>query len=265
MQLLFKIGFLPVRFWDILDILIVGYLMYQIYKLLRGSIAFNIFIGVLTLYVVWWLVGLLEMDLLSAVLGQFASVGVFLIVVIFQEEIRRFLLLLGNSTLKQHFNFIRRFIERDLQDDEQRKQQIQVISRAIIQMSKKKTGALIVMAKNITLDGIISSGVTIDATISESLLVSIFNKESPLHDGAVVLNNGKIKAASCILPVSENSKLPKSAGLRHRAAVGVTERLKVAAFIVSEETGRISLAFDGELKRNLGEKRLLENLEEHYY
>lgn len=264
MQLLFNIGFLPVRFWDILDIVIVGYLMYQIYKLLRGSIAFNIFIGVLTLYVIWWLVGLLEMDLLSAVLGQFASVGVFIIVVIFQQEIRRFLLLLGNTTLKQRFNFISRFMERDWQDSEKKKAQIETISRALLRMSKKKTGALIVLANNINLEGIISSGVPLDAAISESLLESIFNKESPLHDGAVVLSNGKIKAASCILPVSENPNLPKSAGLRHRAAVGITERLNVAALIVSEETGRISLAYSGELKRNLNEKKLMESLTEHY-
>jgi uncharacterized protein (TIGR00159 family) len=264
MQLLFNIGFLPVRFWDILDIIIVGYLMYQIYKLLRGSIAFNIFIGVLTLYVVWWLVGLLEMDLLSAVLGQFASVGVFIIVVIFQQEIRRFLLLLGNTTLKQRFNFIGRFMERDWQDSEKKKTQIETISRAMLRMSKKKTGALIVLANNINLEGIISSGVPLDAAISESLLESIFNKESPLHDGAVVLSNGKIKAASCILPVSENPNLPKSAGLRHRAAVGITERLNVAALIVSEETGRISLAYKGELNRNLNEKKLMESLTEHY-
>lgn len=265
MLLLFKIGFLPVRIWDILDILIVGYLMYQIYRLLRGSLAFNIFIGVLTLYVVWWLVGLLEMDLLSAVLGQFASVGVFIIVVIFQQEIRRFLLLLGKTTLKQRFNFIDRFIDRNLQSSEQKKVQIESISRALLRMSKRKTGALIVLAKEINLDGIINSGVPVDANISEQLLESIFNKESPLHDGAVILSQNKIRAASCILPVSENPNLPKSAGLRHRAAVGITERLNVAAIVVSEETGRISLAYDGKLQRNLDEKKLLRSLDEHYF
>lgn len=264
MPLLFNIGFLPVRFWDILDILIVGYLMYQIYRLLRGSLAFNIFIGVLTLYVVWWLVGLLEMDLLSAVLGQFASVGVFIIVVIFQQEIRRFLFLLGNTTLKQRFNFIDRFIDRNLQNSEQKKKQIKAISRSMLRLSRKRTGALIVLAKDINLEGIINSGVPLNANISEQLLDSIFNKESPLHDGAVILRHNQIQAASCILPVSESPHLPKSAGLRHRAAVGITERLNVACIVVSEETGRISLAYDGKLYGNLDEKQLVESLEEHY-
>lgn len=265
MQLLFNIGFLPIRIWDILDILIVGYLIYQIYKLLRGSIAFNIFIGVLTLYVVWWLVNQLDMDLLSAVLGQFTSVGVFIIVVIFQQEIRRFLLFLGNSTLRQRSNVIGSlFFNRNWQDSEQRKKQIRSISRALRRMSQKKVGALVVLANNIKLEGIVNAGVPMNASISDLLLESIFSKESPLHDGAVILGDGKIQAAGCILPVSENPNLPSSAGLRHRAAVGISERLNVASLVVSEETGHISLAYDGQLQKNLDEKTLQESLEQHY-
>lgn len=254
--LLFKIGFLPVRLWDVLDILIVGYLMYQIYKLLRGNIAFNIFIGVLMLYVVWWLVNQLEMDLLAAVLGQFVSVGVIVLIIIFQPEVRRFLLFLGNSTLRQRSNFLGRIIDKNFESSEQKDRHIQAIKAAIMRMSRRKTGALIVLSNKSTLDGLINSGVTLDAAISEMLIESIFNKESPLHDGAVVVANGKIKSASCVLPVSENPNLPKSAGLRHRAAVGITERVDAAAFVVSEETGQISFAFDGKLQRKISEEEL---------
>jgi len=260
---LFKIGFLPVRIWDVIDILIVGYLMYQIYRLLKGNIAFNIFIGVLTLYVVWWLVNQLQMDLLEAILRQFVSVGVIIIVIIFQQEIRRFLLFLGNSTLRQRSQFLGRMLDRNMEPAEELDRHVRAIKSAILRMSRTKTGALIVLMQDVMLDGILNSGIDLGADISEQLLESIFNKASPLHDGAVMVNQGKILAASCILPVSENPNLPKSAGLRHRAAVGITERFGVAAFIVSEETGYISYAFDGRLYRKLNEDRLLELLRKH--
>ncbi len=263
MLLLFKIGFLPVRIWDILDILIVGYLMYQIYRLLRGNIAFNIFIGLVTLYVIWWLVNQLEMDLLSAVLGQFVSVGVIIVIIIFQPEVRRFLLFLGNTTLRQRSNFLNRMIDRNFESSEQREEQVEALKNAMLRMSRRKTGALIVLAQDLSLDGLINSGVQMDASISEQLVESIFNKSSPLHDGAVIIESGKLKTASAILPVSENPNLPKSVGLRHRAAVGITEKAKVAAFIVSEENGNISYAFDGQLRRKIGEEELEKLLKKH--
>ena len=261
---LFKIGFLPVRIWDVLDILIVGYLIYQIYRLLKGSIAFNIFIGVLTLYVVWWLVNQLDMDLLSAVLDQFVLVGVTIIVIIFQPEVRRFLLFLGDSTLRQRSNFLGRIIDRNFEKTEENTGLVNATQAALLRMSRKKTGAIIVLSKNISLDGLINSGVTMDAQISEPLIESIFNKESPLHDGAVILTNGKIHSASCILPVTDSTRLPKSAGLRHRAAVGITERAKVAAFVVSEETGDISFAYEGKLQKKVSETQLTSLLNEHF-
>ncbi|NRA51471.1 MAG: TIGR00159 family protein [Phaeodactylibacter sp.] len=261
---LFDIGFLPVRIWDILDIIIVGYLMYQIYKLLRGNIAFNIFVGVLTLYVVWWLVNQLEMDLLSAVLDQFVSVGVIIIIIIFQPEVRRFLLFLGDTTLRQRSNFLGRILDRNLENTEEKVRQLRALRSALIRMSKRKTGALVVMAGNLDLDGLTSSGVKMDADITEPLLESIFNKHSPLHDGAVIISNGRIQSASGVLPVSENPNLPSSAGLRHRAAVGITERANVAAFVVSEETGHISIAAEGELRRKIDEQELKSLLSEYY-
>lgn len=262
---MFKIGFLPISIWDILDILIVGYLAYQIYKLLKGSLAFNIFIGVLIFYIVYGLVGMLNMELLRGILGQFVSVGFIIIIIIFQQEVRRFLLILGNSTIRQRSHFWDRLLKQ--QDDEgkivKKEKQAQEIHGAMIRLSKSKTGALIVLAKDTNMHGLTNSGITLNASIKRLLLESIFNKESPLHDGAVVIENNKIRSASCVLPVSDNENLPKSAGLRHRAAVGVTEKANVAAFIVSEETGMISFAFEGELHRKLSEQKLLKLLKEH--
>lgn len=263
MLFLFKIGFLPVRIWDILDILIVGYLMYQIYRLLRGNIAFSIFIGLVTIYVIWWLVNQLEMNLLAAVLGQFVNVGVIVIIIIFQPEVRRFLLFLGNTTLRQRSNFLGRILDRNFEGGEQRQHQVEAIRNAVLRMSRRKTGALIVLANDLDLDGLVNSGVPLDAVISQPLLESIFNKSSPLHDGAVIIGHGKIKVASAILPVSENQNLPKSAGLRHRAAVGITERVGVASLIVSEENGNISYAFDGQLRRRITDEELEEFLRKH--
>ena len=261
---LFDIGFLPVRIWDILDILIVGYLMYQIYKLLKGNIAFNIFVGVLTLYVIWWLVNQLEMDLLSAVLDQFVSVGVIIIIIIFQPEVRRFLLFLGKTTLRQRSNVLERMLMRNLGDRKDRASQARAIRSALLRMSKRNTGALIVLAGNLSLEGLVSSGIQLDAEISEPLLESIFNKESPLHDGAVIISEGVIKSATSVLPVSDSVELPKNVGLRHRAAVGITESADVAAFVVSEETGYISFAKEGTLRRKLSADEVKALLTQYY-
>ncbi len=264
MVFLFEIGFLPIRIWDILDILIVGYLLYQLYKLLRGNIAFNIFIGLLLLYVIGWLVRELKMDMLSAILGTIMNVGVIVIIIIFQPEVRRFLLFLGDSTLRGRSKFVDRFINRSFQNADQDMTLVNILKASIKRLSREKTGALIVLRKNLFLEGIITAGAPLDAIISEPLIESIFNKESPLHDGAVIINNNKIEMASCVLPVSESARLPKSVGLRHRAAVGITERAGVAVFIVSEETGSISFAFGGKLERKISEERLGVLLAEHW-
>ena len=263
MPFLFNIGFLPIRIWDVLDILIFGYLIYRLYKLLRGSIAFNIFMGALTLYIMWWLVRALKMDLLAMLFGQFVSVGVIVLIIIFQPEARRFLLLLGNTTLQQRSNFLARFLGRNFESTRVRFKNIDEVKRSILKMSKAKTGALMVLSKNFELEDIRLSGTPIDANISSQMLLSIFFKDSPLHDGAVIIGNGKIRAAGCILPVSDSTELPKSAGLRHRAAVGVTERTNVAAVIVSEETGSISYSKEGQLQRRISEKKLEEILKEY--
>lgn len=261
---LFQIGFLPLRIWDILDIIIVGYLIYQIYKLLRGSVAFNIFIGFILIYVVNWLVGLLKMDLLSSILGQLVSVGVLMLLIIFQPEVRRFLLFIGDSTIRQRSNFLSRLLDKNWQESTDRQQNIQSIKSAILSMSKSRTGALIVFANNLNLEFFANSGILMDSKISQQLIESVFSKDSPLHDGAMVISRDKIHMASCVLPVSSNTSIPSSAGLRHRAGLGATENTNVSAFIVSEENGKISFAHEGKLVRLSSEEDLTQLLTEHY-
>lgn len=258
MLLLFKIGFLPIRIWDLLDILIVGYLIYLIYRLLRGNIAFNIFIGVLTLYVFYWLVRQLEMQLLSAVLDKFVSVGVIVIVIIFQQEVRNFLLLLGKNTLQQRSSFLVKILlgRTDSEPQDDLAKELKAVKTALLHLSANQTGALIILTKDTNMNSLAYPGIPINANISEQLLESIFNKTSPLHDGAVMLRKGKILSAGGVLPLSESSDLPPKAGLRHRAAVGASEQLNVAAIVVSEETGQISWAYDGVLKQDIGEAEL---------
>lgn len=261
MVYLLDIGFLNFRIWDVVDILVVGYLIYQVYRLLRGSVAFNIFVGVVLLYIIWWLVKALKMELLSLILGQFVSVGVVVIAIVFQPELRRFLLLLGNQTLKGRLNFLS-LSDRKIQIDVS--QDIQELKATLLELSENETGGLLVLAKNLNLQPLIETGVALNAEIKKPLLMSIFNRESPLHDGAVIIDNQRIRAASCILPLSENKNLPPEAGLRHRAAVGVSEMANVAAFIVSEENGYISMAWQGRLFFNLKEEELEALLSEHY-
>ncbi len=256
MILLFEIGFLPIRIWDILDILIVGYLIYQLYKLLRGTVAFNIFIGFIFLFILYWVVEQLKMDLLSSFLSQFVSVGVLMLLIVFQPEVRRFLLLLGNSTLRQRSNFLSRLLDRNLAPRKVRLDQVRAVKKAVLRMSRVRTGALIVFANNKSRELFSDSGVVINADISQQLIESIFNKESPIHDGATIIADGKIIAASCILPISANSSIPKHLGLRHRAGIGVTENTNCGALIVSEENGEVAYAERGQLEQHIDENRL---------
>jgi len=262
MALKFTIGFLTVSFWDILDIGIVAYLLYQLYKLLKGNIAFNIFIGLLLLYVSWFVVNQLNMDLLASILDQFVKVGIIILIIIFQPEVRRFLLILGNNTLRQRSNFLDKFLVRGniSATAEIRASCQKALFDALLRMKRRREGALIVFANGLNLEGIVNGGIQLDAKISQGLIESIFNKESPMHDGAVIIDQQLILKASVILPVSEKTNLPKNVGLRHRAAIGVTEKANVSVIIVSEETGIISFAEEGRLERKLTEERLNELL-----
>jgi uncharacterized protein (TIGR00159 family) len=214
---------------------------------------------------IYWLVKELKMDLLAAVLDQFVSVGVIVIIIIFQPEVRRFLLFLGNTTIKQRSNFFKKLLDRNFEADQKNLQTISWMGNALLELAQKKIGAIVVMNKGTDLEGIVSGGIRMNASISEQLIISIFNKNSPLHDGAVIVANGLIQSASVVLPVSEKPELSPLLGLRHRAAVGLTERTNAAVFVVSEETGKISFAENGTLRIGLSKSELLDLLQTHFY
>lgn len=250
MSLLFHIGFLKFGFIDIIDILMVSLLLYNLYKLLRGSVAIRIFLGLLFIYLIYLFVRAAEMKLLTAILGQFIGIGMLAAVILFQPEIRKFLLMIGRTTAFENGKIAKYFnwgSGEGLEGIELNK-----IMKACEELATTETGALIVFSKSTDLQHFIDTGDDIDATISKRLLITIFNKYSPLHDGAVIVTNGRIKAARCILPVTENENLPAQMGLRHRAAIGMTEATDAAVLIVSEETGKISLSFGGEAFQDLG-------------
>lgn len=247
-----------IKIWDVLDVLIVAYLMYVIYKLLRGTIAVNIFVGVLLLYLIYWLVGILDMKLLSLLLGKFVGFGVIILIIIFQPEVRKFLLILGNNTLKGRFNFINRFFKDETtiltELEENRRDELY---DSMSWLSKQKMGALIVISKTGDWKSYASQGVELDAEIHHQLVESIFYKNSPLHDGAMVIIGQRIKAVSAILPITQRKNLEEDLGLRHRAGIGVTELTDACSFMVSEETGEISMAVEGKLTRKLSKETII--------
>ncbi|HHB52609.1 MAG TPA: TIGR00159 family protein [Saprospiraceae bacterium] len=220
---LFEVGFINIRLLDILDILIVAYFFYLIYRLLKGTVAFNIILGVIVLYIFWWVVNLLQMRLLVLLLGKFVAFGVIILIIIFQPEVRKFLLYLGNSTLKGRLTFLNKYFNKSFRLPSVNLDKVNEIKRALIDMGKDKTGALIVFTSHN--DPIINekNGTLINGEISEELIESIFNKNSPLHDGAMLIIDQKIYMVGAILPVSSREDMPKKYGTRHRAAIGATE------------------------------------------
>ncbi|WP_422009027.1 diadenylate cyclase CdaA [Roseivirga pacifica] len=244
----FKIGFLDVRWVDIVDILLVSVLIYQVYKLLKGSVAVRVLIGFLVLYLIYLIVRAAEMELLAGILGQFMGVGVLAAIIIFSQEIRKFLLILGKSTFRQ--DGILKSIMIWKRREEKEQFNITPVIEAAKSLSATNTGALIVFSKNSELKFYADTGDLMDAVVSKRLLISIFNKHSPLHDGAIILFKNRIKAARCILPVSER-ELPAQYGMRHRAAMGMSEATDTLTMIISEETGQISIARNGVIDSNL--------------
>jgi uncharacterized protein (TIGR00159 family) len=261
MIFLFKIGFLEVGWVDIADITLVSVLLYQVYKLIRGSIAVNIFLGILALYLIYLIVRAAQMELLSTILGQFMGVGVLAMIILFQPEIRKFLLVIGRGTefRENIFKTIANW-KNDTHDE----LEVSEVMEAAKSLKTSKTGALIVFSRDTELKFYAQTGDAIDAEVNKRLLLSIFNKNSPLHDGAVIIYKGRIKAARCVLPVSENDHIPANYGLRHRAAVGMSENTDTLVLAISEETGRTLLARNGQYIRSIKlrevEKRILEYL-----
>jgi uncharacterized protein (TIGR00159 family) len=255
---LFTIGFLEISWLDILDILAVTVLLYQLYKVLTGSVALKIFVGLLSVYLLYLVVKAAGMELLTIILGQFMGVGVLAMIILFQQEIRRFLMMIGKTTAFNNDKFFLGFPWR--KPEAENRLNLTPFIEAAKSLAGKNTGALIVFARSSELKFYAESGDIIDAVVSKRLLLSIFNKTSPLHDGAVIISGNRIKAARCILPVTENNDVPASMGLRHRAAIGLSEVTDSVVLVVSEETGQISLVRNGEVFRNLAASDLRSRL-----
>lgn len=255
-------AFITIRFLDILDILLVAFLLYQIYNLIRGTTAINIFIGISTLYLLWLLVKALNMNLLSSILGQVIGVGVIALIIVFQPEVRRFLLIISTRYIRNRKFSLEKlfsFGEKELVEVN-----IDSIVSACSNMSAFKTGALIAISKRSDLMSFIRTGDVINADTSSRLLESIFFKNSPLHDGAVIIIKDKIAAARCVLPATDKIDLPPQFGMRHRAALGIAEKTDAVVILVSEETGAISFAKEEDIETNIGPNRLRQILEKEF-
>ncbi len=245
---------------DVVDILLVAYLLYRLYAMIRGTTAMTIFIGISVVYAFWLVVRALNMELTGAILGQVMGVGMIALIIVFQQEIRRFLLYMGTRYLeRRHMPFSRFFAKSRRQFSSPI---IAEIVAAATQMGREKVGALIVLTRHNGLQEIVEKGVQIDANVKARLLENIFFKNSPLHDGAAVLSHERIAAAQCILPVSQNPAIPRRLGLRHRAAIGLTEESDALVLVVSEETGAISLVEDGEITEGYNATSLTADLQQ---
>ena len=239
---------------DIIDIILVALLLYYIFRLMRESRSLNVFIGIMVFIVVWLFVSqVLEMRLLGSILDKLVSVGVLAIIVLFQEEIRKFLYSLG---ARQRLGFLWHSVLSKHSEEEVDKKSIMPIVMACMNMARQKVGALIVIERGAPLDDIIATGDRIDAILNQRLIENIFFKNSPLHDGAMIIRKKRITAAGCILPVAHNLDIPKELGLRHRAALGISQDSDAIAIICSEESGRISVAIKGEFQLRLSAEKL---------
>ena len=257
------IGFLDISWVDFFDIALVSILLYQVYKLIRGSLAVNIFLGILAIYLLYLIVSALQMELLTKILGVFIGTGVIAMVILFQPELRKFLLVIGRTAELNRDGLIRSFAAwRHEYHDEF---DINQVIEALKTLKATHTGALIVFSRDTELKFYIETGDALDAQVNKRLLLSIFNKNSPLHDGAVIIYKGRIKAARCVLPVSENDHLPPQFGLRHRSAVGMSENSDTLIAAVSEETGRLVLARNGKFLRGLKLKQVEQKILEYLH
>ena len=241
---------------DIVDILLVALVLYYIYRLMRESRSLNVFIGIMVFIVVWLFVSqVLQMRLLGSILDKLVSVGVIALIVLFQDDIRKFLYNLGAHQRMKRFTSLFSSRGKDKESKEV-KETIMPIVMASMNMSKSKVGALIVIERSVPLDDIVQTGDLIDASINQRLIENVFFKNSPLHDGAMVISKKRIKAAGCILPVSHDLDIPKELGLRHRAAMGISQESDAVAVVVSEETGGISVAVKGNFRLRLSAEEL---------
>lgn len=247
--------FLSFGITDAIDIILVAIILYLVYNLVKGTAATNIFIGLALIYVAYIVVRAFEFKLLGSILGKFVNVGVIAIMIVFQQEIRKFLLYLGSNEFLKNRNWknVLKFsssLQSDLYLD------IKEVSNACFAMSETKTGALIIVSRRSDLKFYIQSGTPIDSVVNSKVIENIFFKNSPLHDGAVIIKENRVVAARCVLPVTEKENFPAHYGMRHRAAVGVTEVSDAIAISVSEQTGAVSLTIGGEINAGLNKEKL---------
>ena len=250
-------GFVPFTFIDFIDIVLVAAIMYWIYRMTKGTNAPYILSGIIAIYLLWVVVKTLNMELLSTILGQLIRVGAIALIIVFQPELRRFLQVIGMR--QKHFNFITRIFSAG---DDPAQTNIVPIVTACREMAESMTGALIVIGQQSDLRLIAEGGIALDAKVSTPLLKNIFFKNAPLHDGAVLIEGDRIVAAKCILPVTQ-SAVPKSYGTRHRAAIGMSEISDAIIIVVSEETGHISIAQGGNIRRDIDPTRLQQTLQRY--
>ncbi|WP_299016117.1 diadenylate cyclase CdaA [uncultured Polaribacter sp.] len=235
--------FIEFSLLDVLDILLVATLLYYIYKLLKGTVAINIVIGIAFIFFIWKITQALKMEMLSGILGYLLSGGVIALIIVFQQEIRKFLLMIGTTNFTNKRSFLKQL--KFLQTEISTEIDTEPILNACKKMAKTKTGALIVIERTNSLDFLINTGDKMNAVLNVALLESIFYKNSPLHDGALIIRDNYIVATRVVLPISDSTKIPARFGLRHRAAIGVSEKTDAVCLLVSEETGEISYIKDG--------------------
>lgn len=238
---------------DIIDILIIAMLLFYVYKLMKSSGTLSLFYGVLMFFALWVLASeIFDMRLTGSILDKFMGIGLIVLVILFQDQIKRFLIDIGSQGRLRH---LRRLFRHE-GDTEGMHARVMAVVYACMSMSKSKTGALIVIQRKMPLGDFEKTGDIIDADINVRLIENIFFKNSPLHDGAMIIGDHRIKAVGCILPVSHDMNIPKALGLRHRAALGMSQQTDAVCVIVSEETGGISVAKDGQLTVRIGTAEL---------
>lgn len=238
------LGFLNFGLLDFIEIILVAVLLYYVYKLVRGTAAINIFIGIVIIFVIWKITEALEMKVLSTIFGAFIDVGILALFIVFQQEIRKFLLMIGSTNFATKRSFVKhfKFLKQEINTDTD----VEAIVTACTKMAATKTGAIIVIERNNSLEFVKNSGDSMGMEVNVPTLESIFFKNSPLHDGATIIEGNHVTATRVILPVSKSTVIPQRFGLRHRAAVGITEKTDALVLVVSEETGQISYIRDGE-------------------
>ena len=239
------------KFWDFgiidfIDVFLVAMLLYYIYRLVKGTVAINIFIGIIVVYLIWRLTDFLDMFMLHKIFDGFIKVGIIALIVVFQPEIRKFLLMVGSTNFAGRGQFFKRF--KFLKTESQSTTDVDALISACKNMAETKTGALMVIQRNNNLDFLTGTGDEMNIAVTQPIIESIFFKNSPLHDGAIVIENNVVKATRVILPVSNDRSIPSRFGLRHRAAVGITEKTDAIALVVSEESGQVSYLKNGEFE-----------------